>query len=396
MAVPFVSHIRRGPVVAILATAFVVVPAVIGAINTASTGFQVNASQITIDAHGTCRQVSANDGRSYFVPTKTAVEWSSFWGNKPAGVVLNSCAETLVVKSAKAPSARGGLSCAENSSTGKIYCFGGHEAATGVYLRQIFEYDPLADIVTVKSAQLPSGRTYLSCTENAATHKIYCFGGSQSNSGSPTASIVEYTPATDTLVTKTATLPTARYVLSCAAYEPTGRIYCFGGQPNSSSMYNTIVEYNPVSDTLVTKTATLPAGRAGHSCVTIASSGKIFCLGGLYWGQPPTAVISYAPSTNTVVSETPATWPSRHGLSCAYGASFGNIYCFGGMTGSLVPINEITAYSLATATSTAMTSVLSPGRAALACVARSGSNSIICIAGGFISQTDQIVEYTPI
>lgn len=70
---------------------FVVIPGFVFALNTVTTGFQVGSSEILIDAHGVCQSVSATDGKSYFVPTNTAGEWSAFRTNKPAGVILDGC-----------------------------------------------------------------------------------------------------------------------------------------------------------------------------------------------------------------------------------------------------------------------------------------------------------------
>lgn len=61
------------------------------ALNTIATGFQVGATQVTIDAHGVCQVAVATDNKSYFVPTNTADEWSAFRTNKPSGVTLAAC-----------------------------------------------------------------------------------------------------------------------------------------------------------------------------------------------------------------------------------------------------------------------------------------------------------------
>ena len=65
-------------------------------------------------------------------------------------------------------------SCAEDSSTNKIYCFGGND---GSYLSQIVEYTPATDTISVKSASFTTPRRELSCAENSLTNGIYCFGG---------------------------------------------------------------------------------------------------------------------------------------------------------------------------------------------------------------------------
>lgn len=69
---------------------------VIATINTIEEGYQVNFSETkAITAHSVCKQVTNNhaSGLSIFVPTKTAVEWSSFYGHPPAGVTIADCVE---------------------------------------------------------------------------------------------------------------------------------------------------------------------------------------------------------------------------------------------------------------------------------------------------------------
>lgn len=74
------------------------------------------------------------------------------------------------------------------------------------------------------------------------THKLYCFGGNSVIDWLD--QIVEYTPATDPLVVKAATLPTYRRSLSRAEDSATHRLYCF--ESGSSVFLNQIVEFSPV------------------------------------------------------------------------------------------------------------------------------------------------------
>ena len=52
-------------------------------------------TKVAIPAHSNCK-VAENTGsvNDYFVPTKTATEWTSFINNKPSDVVFQSCTKT--------------------------------------------------------------------------------------------------------------------------------------------------------------------------------------------------------------------------------------------------------------------------------------------------------------
>lgn len=75
----------------IFAIVVVALPVFAFALNTVITGFQVGSTKTKIDAHGVCQNVQASDGKTYFIPTNTAAEWSAFRTNKPSGVALSSC-----------------------------------------------------------------------------------------------------------------------------------------------------------------------------------------------------------------------------------------------------------------------------------------------------------------
>ncbi|MEN9852553.1 MAG: hypothetical protein RI996_496 [Candidatus Parcubacteria bacterium] len=75
----------------ILAICLCFLPICVFAINVITDGFQVSSSPLSIDAHGTCKSLSATDGQTYFVPTKTDIEWQAFINNKPAGIQSSVC-----------------------------------------------------------------------------------------------------------------------------------------------------------------------------------------------------------------------------------------------------------------------------------------------------------------
>ncbi len=82
---------RYKKVFSLLLGLFVLIPALVFALNTVATGFQVSSTPASIDAHGVCQKVNATDGKTYFVPTNTSTEWSAFRANKPSGIVLAPC-----------------------------------------------------------------------------------------------------------------------------------------------------------------------------------------------------------------------------------------------------------------------------------------------------------------
>lgn len=86
--------LQRSVAIALLALAAIPVAAL--ALNSVATGFQIGATPITVDAHGTCQKVSSADGNTYFVPTNTSTEWSAFRTNKPSGVTLATCDPTVI------------------------------------------------------------------------------------------------------------------------------------------------------------------------------------------------------------------------------------------------------------------------------------------------------------
>ena len=75
-----------------------------------------------------------------------------------------------------------GMGCAEDSLHHQIYCFGGYNHMVSVndeidFFDHILRFDPVSDTLTTEDLTLPTRRAFLPCTEDPATHLIYCFGG---------------------------------------------------------------------------------------------------------------------------------------------------------------------------------------------------------------------------
>ncbi|GEM_PF-3064022 len=314
---------------------------------------------------------------------------------------------SITIKSAVLPSGRYSLSCTKNSSTNKIYCFGGVNN-DGTYSNQIVEYNPLTDVIVTKTAVLPFGRGNFSCAENSSTHKIYCFGGTGLSS-TFSNQIIEYNPSTDTIVTKTAVLPSGRYSLSCAENSLTNKIYCFGGyegfglagSPGSGPL-NQIIEYNPSTDSIITKTAVLPSTVYSLSCTENSLTHKIYCFGGynallsFFSNQ----IVEYNPSTDTIVTKTAVLPSGRGGSGCAENSSTHKIYCFGGGTSFLTSglLNQITEYNPSVDAIVTKTAVLPSTVYSLSCTENSLTHKIYCFGGSSTLGSlggglNQITEY---
>ncbi len=246
-------------------------------------------------------------------------------------VEYNPKNDSIASKNGRLPTARAFLSCSEDTSSNKIYCFGGSTGGYGygeVGLNDIVEYNPLTDSATTKTAILPSPRLGLSCAQDSSTNKIYCFGGLATN-GVHLDEILEYDPSGDNIIVKAAKLPTGRYGLSCAEDTSTHKIYCFGGDVNygSQGYQSDILEYDPLADVLIVKTRSLPEAVVYSSCAF--SANNFYCVGGRMPGSiNSNQIVRYDPAADTTsISSFPKEFDQS---SCSQDSSSGKIYCFGG------------------------------------------------------------------
>jgi hypothetical protein len=92
----------------------------------------------------------------------------------------------MAVKPATLPTVVLGMGCATNALNNKVYCFGGDKV--GGPSRDILEYDPTSDVLTVKCATVPGVLNTPSCMALPSTNKLYCLRGAGSSS------VIEYRP----------------------------------------------------------------------------------------------------------------------------------------------------------------------------------------------------------
>ncbi|MDO9575313.1 MAG: kelch repeat-containing protein [bacterium] len=269
-----------------------------------------------------------------------------------------------------------GTCCCYNSSNNKIYIFGGWNKGWDerVCLRgagisdKIVEYDPSTGSAVKKPETLPTPRFRGSCCYSPLNDKIYIFGGAYSHESSD---IIEYDPSTGSVVKKAETLPTPRSFTSCCYNLSNGKIYIFGGRHSvpfhdgyMDIPLSDIIEYDPFTGSVVKKREVLPGKSSSSSCCYNSSNNKIYIFyifGGINdWH--PFDIVEYNPVTGSIVKK-PETFPPARGhrfqeivqkmksetlptgrssTSCCYNSSNDRIYIFGGhcFTGELSDIIE--------------------------------------------------------
>ena len=318
------------------------------------------------------------------------------WVKKLTGYV----AEVTTLE-ATLPSGRTAASAA-TAPNGKIYVFGGrYGIGSGAPLKDIIEFDPVAQTVTTLEATLPSAR-YDTSAATAPNGKIYVFGGDDNGY---LKDIIEFDPVAQTVTTLEATLPSARYDTS-AATAPNGKIYVFGGRYGIGvgDFLDDIIEFDPVTQAVTTLEATLPNVRDGASAAT-APNGKIYVFGGYYnfdggWGSLKD-IIEFDPVTQSVTT-LEATLPTVRYDTSAATAPNGKIYVFGGYYNTFASegggcLDDIIEFDPVTQAVTTLEATLPSGRTAAS--AATAPNGKIYVFGGYYNVSDRyinnIVEFDP-
>jgi hypothetical protein len=271
---------------------------------------------------------------------------------------------------------------AARGNNGKIYIFGGWRHG-GTTIIEIYDpANPTND--AIKSlAQLSYGRSTPGAAPNASGNFIYIFGGSDNT-------IDKYDIVNDTCVRISTTLPwNLGYIAESAALASNGKIYIFGGY-HHPSYRDEILEFDPATETIVDTGARLPNPRSDVVAVTFGD--YIYLFG----GEPLTnQILRYDPanpSVNPVLMS--ATLPTpRIG---AGGAALGNfIYIFGGYDQSKI-YDEILEYDpIADTLSIRPVKMVQP-ISRLAVEASLATGKIYTFGGGYDGSLLKIIqEYTP-
>lgn len=173
---------------------------------------------------------------------------------------------------------------------GKIYVGGGY--GSGGYYNTFEVYDPDLDTWEYIPS-MTTKRTGLGVV--AVDGKIYAIGGCQGGTLNAAVATVEaFDIATQEWTTKRP-MPNARCAFGIAVYN--NKIYVFGGI-NGSILYNTVLVYDPATDSWETKTTTMPTTKFGFGAAVVGSNiylvnGKV--SGGLTGGVSINTVDKYIP-----------------------------------------------------------------------------------------------------
>jgi N-acetylneuraminic acid mutarotase len=204
-----------------------------------------------------------------------------------------------------------------------IFLFGGLTSTYGSAYSDAYIYHPETDTWT-KIKEMPIANGYLSAS--VVNGKIYLIGGSSSGAITPYNMVEEYDPVTDTYTAK-ADMPTARCEISASVVD--GKIYAIGGTTVAPWPGLSKVEvYDPAADTWATKTR-MPTARWAH-CAGVVN-GKIEVIGGAIGELGEyieySVVEEYDPVTDTWITKTPMPYRRAAISSCVVD---GAIYVMGG------------------------------------------------------------------
>lgn len=231
-------------------------------------------------------------------------------------------------------------------ANGKFYAMGGRDVSD-VEFTHPFEYDPVSNSWTTKSASYPDGITNnMACSvlNDSGTDYIYCVGGSQFGTNLVTGRVFRYDPVADVITTVTGgdwppgvnTLPGGWTVLS-------NKLYILGGfdNPPTGNSTDQIWEFTPGTNVWMQKGATLPVALGYIPTATIGSliytgGGAIITAGAL---TDDADSFVYDPSTDSIsaIASIPRPTSNTRGLNLN-----GQMYVLGGSFNAIS--NEVDIY----------------------------------------------------
>jgi N-acetylneuraminic acid mutarotase len=174
---------------------------------------------------------------------------------------------------------------------GKFYAMGGRSSDTGgSEFTHPFEYDPVGNSWTIKSATYPDNQVNnMACSvlNQGGTDYIYCVGGSEVATQTSTGRVFRYDPITDTISTVPANWPSGDQNFVPGGFSVyNNNMYILGGFEINVAMDDNIWQFDPVALQWTHKNAHLPT-QLGY--IPQATIGNLIYTGGgsTYDGTPP-------------------------------------------------------------------------------------------------------------
>jgi plastocyanin len=230
-----------------------------------------------------------------------------------------------------------------DSGTDYIYCAGGSNFATQTTSGRVFRYDPIADsITTVGSDWLPGDASTVPGGFTVSINKLYILGGFDLT-GVGSAEIWEFTPNPAAWVHKNAFLPFP------LGYIPTttigNLIYTGGGvniqppPPGTFTDTNHAVVYDPVADS-ISMLPDIPDATSNTRAVNFCN--QMYVLGGNF-NAPTNEVQIFDPTSNTWSVGTPFAIAGRNFAADTDGSN--NIWKAGGYDSNLAIIASMEIFN---------------------------------------------------
>ncbi len=170
-----------------------------------------------------------------------------------------------------------------------VYVFGGDTGATGdSFASTIYRIDPVFGQVTTLPVTLPQGMRAMAAVYHPGVKRIFLIGGETAESGfgaTNLQTVYSFDPVSETLVNTSITLPAPLSHLAAVYSGATEGIYLFGGRPGltgwSSSIYELQIDDDGSSGSVTLLQTQLPRLEFGASAVEDPISRLVYVVGGI-------------------------------------------------------------------------------------------------------------------
>jgi hypothetical protein len=245
-------------------------------------------------------------------------------------------------------------------ANGKFYAMGGRSMdGVGNEFVHPFEYDPVSNTWTIKSATYPDNQVNdMACDvlTDSGTPYIYCVGGSAGGQTTATDRVFRYDPVSDCINIIPAPWPGDSDGITL----PGGftaflnnKLYILGGFRINTAMTDQIWEFTPGTNVWVQKNAVLPVPRGYMPTANPYDVSLIYTAGGSLWNgttlQDSNDSFVYNPAADTIstIASMPRATGETRAVWMAVPETPGVMFVLGGGRTPPNPSNEVDIYELA-------------------------------------------------